>query len=439
MTFLPEVSSPMFRVFLFLLFGIAGARGFAQSAIQQVDRIVAIVNDDVIVMSELDNRIERVQAQLADAGTRAPPYQVLQKQVLERLIIDRLQLQVADRTGVRIDESTLNAAVADMARKNGLRLREFRDVLENDGYNFADFRAQVRNQMRISQVRQRNVGDRVVVSNRDVDSFLATQAKQGPADNEYHLNHILLALPDGASPEQIAKTGAHADELLRRLREGANFAEMAVAESAGQRALEGGDMGWKKASQLPTIFSRVVPAMNVGDVSEVIRSPSGFHIVRLTEVRGQDKHIVMQTLSRHILIRTNEVISDEEAQTRLEQLKLRIEGGEDFGDLARSHSDDRASAIKGGELGWLSPGDLIPKFEKVADNLALGEVSKPFKTQFGWHIVQVMERREYDNTEEVMRSRAREQIRERKAEEEGQAWLRQLRDSAYVEYRLDDQ
>jgi len=313
-----------------------------------------------------------------------------------------------------------------------------RDVLENDGYDFAEFRAQVRSQIRISQVRQRNVGDRVIVSNRDVDSFLAMQAKQGPADNEYHLSHILLALPDGASPEQIAKTRARAGELLQRLRDGANFAEMAVAESDGQRALEGGDMGWKKASQLPTIFSRVVPAMNVGDVSEVIRSPSGFHIVRLAEVRGEDKHIVMQTLSRHILIRTNEVISDEEAQTRLEQLKLRIEGGEDFGDLARSHSDDRASAINGGELGWLSPGDLIPKFEKVADNLALDEVSKPFKTQFGWHIVQVVERREYDNTEEVMRSKAREQIRERKAEEEGQAWLRQLRDSAYVEYRLDE-
>ncbi len=428
----------MFRVFLFLLLGIAGARGFAQSAIQEVDRIVAIVNDDVIVMSELDNRIEQVQAQLADAGTRAPPYQILQKQVLERLIIDRLQLQVADRTGIRIDESALNAAVANMARKNGLSVREFRDVLENDGYDFAEFRAQVRNRIRISQVRQRNVGDRVVVSNRDVDSFLAMQAKQGPADNEYHLSHILLALPDGASPEQIAKTRARAGELLQRLRDGANFAEMAVAESDGQRALEGGDMGWKKASQLPTIFSRVVPAMNVGDVSEVIRSPSGFHIVRLAEVRGEDKHIVMQTLSRHILIRTNEVISDEEAQTRLEQLKLRIEGGEDFGDLARSHSDDRASAINGGELGWLSPGDLIPKFEKVADNLALDEVSKPFKTQFGWHIVQVVERREYDNTEEVMRSKAREQIRERKAEEEGQAWLRQLRDSAYVEYRLDE-
>jgi peptidyl-prolyl cis-trans isomerase SurA len=398
-----------------------------------------VVNDDVIVKSELDRRIEQVRSQLADSGTAPPPDDVLQKQVLERLIMDRLQLQVADRSGIQIDDQTLNDAISDMAAKNGLTLREFRDVLDRDGYDFGQFREEVRDQIAINQVRQREVGDRIVVSERDVENFLAMQAKQGSTDFEYRMAQILIGTADGATPEEIAEKEREAREVLAELRDGADFAETAVAVSDGQQALEGGDLGWKKAAQLPTIFANIAAQMSPGEISDVIRSPSGFHIVKLLDVRGQERHIVTQTLSRHILIRPNEIVSDEDAESRLLQLKSRIEQGEDFGTLARSHSDDRGSAIKGGELGWLSPGDLIPKFEAVADSLQVGEVSEPFKTQFGWHIVQVMERREHDNTAEVLRAAARQQIRERKLEEEGQAWLAQIRDTAFVEYRLEEE
>ncbi len=426
------------RALLLVLVGIAWLQVPAQSRIEELDRIVAIVNEDVIVWSELEERIREVRSQLTSSGTSPPPYQVLQKQVLERLIIERLQLQVADRTGIRVDDNALNAAIADMAQKNNLSLRDFRDILRRDGYDFAEFREQVRDQMRIAQVRQRNVGDRIVVSERDVDNFLANQSNRSAPDREYHIAHILVALPEGASAEEIAQAKQRAEGIVARLRGGDDFAQTAVAMSDGQQALSGGDLGWKKTAELPTIFVPVVPNLGIGEVSNPIRSPSGFHIIKVLETRGNDQYIVNQTLARHILIRPNELISDDDARIRLEQLRARVLGGEDFGELARSHSDDRGSAIKGGELGWLNPGSLIPRFEEVSDSLAPGEISEPFKTQFGWHIVQVMDRREHDNTEDIVRVKAREQIRERKLEEEGQGWLRQIRDSAYVEYRLDE-
>ena len=230
-----------------------------------------------------------------------------------------------------------------------------------------------------------------------------------------------------------------AQQVLERLQDGGDFRQIALIESDGQRALDGGDLGWKKTTQLPTIFVNTVPKMNPGDISDIIKSANGFHIIRLDDIRGENKHIITQTLSRHILMRPNELVSDEDAEIRLRQLILRVETGEDFGELARSHSEDRGSAVNDGELGWLNPGTLIPKFEKVADSLNPGEVSQPFKTQYGWHIVQVIARREHDDTEEVTRAKAREQIRERKAEEEGQAWLRQLRDQAYVDFRLEEE
>ena len=410
----------------------------AQS-IQEIDRIIAIVNDDVIVMSELDRRIEQVLKQIEDAGNQAPPYQILQKQVLERLIVDRLQIQMADQSGIFISDEQLNAAMSDMAQRSGLDLRGFRDAIRSGGYDYTLFREQTREQLLIARVRQIFVGDRVVVSDRDIENHLLMQANLGNEDFEYRLSHILIATPEGASAEAIADTRARAEGALARLQAGEDFAQIALRESDGQRALEGGDLGWLKAAQLPTIFANVVPKMKPGDVSDIIKSASGFHVVSLVNVRGHSQHIVTQTLSRHILIRPNELISDEDAEIRLRQLILRVETGEDFGELARTHSDDQASAINNGELGWLNPGDLIPQFEEVADRLAPGQISQPFRTQYGWHIVEVIGRRGHDNTEEVTRFKAREQIRARKADEEGQAWLRQLRDQAYVEYRSDDE
>ena len=429
--------SPLIRSSLFTLMLVLFSQ--SPSALTEYDRIIAIVNDDVIVASEIDRRVEQVRAQLENAGTPSPPLQVLQKQVLDRVIIERLQLQVADDTGIRISEEQLNRALSEMASANGLTLRQFRDVLRRDGLDFTLFREQIRDQIRISQVRQRNIGDRVIVSPREVDNFLAMQERLGSPDHEFRLGHILIATPEGASAQDIADAEHNAEQVAAEVRAGADFARMAVTYSHGQQALNGGDLGWKKASQLPTIFAPLVPTMAIGEVSDPIQSASGFHLIKVTEVRGQERHVVTQTHARHILIRPNELVSDEDAAIRLQQLISRVQDGENFGDLARSHSDDRTSAINGGDLGWTNPGDLIPKFEQRAAALEPGEVSKPFKTQFGWHVVQVLERRQHDNTDEIARNQARQQIRERKIEEEGQAWLRQLRDSAYVEYRLEIQ
>ena len=403
-----------------------------------LDRVVAIVNNVVIVFSELKNRIQTVRSQLSQSGTQPPPRHVLTKQVLERLILERLQIELANRTGIRVGDDELNRAVAGIARQNGLELREFRDILEQDGYNFAKFREEIRREILLARVQQRSVHSRIKVTGREVDNFLETREKQGSAENEYRLGHILIAVPEGASPEQIAAARERTEEVLGKLRQGADFAQTAVAVSDGQQALQGGDLGWRKAAQVPTLFSEIVVNMEVGGLSEPIRSASGFHIVTLLEKRGDDRMIITQTSARLIVIRPNEITSDADAETRLEQLKERIELGEDFASLARSHSDDTRTAAKGGDLGWLSPGDANPRLEEAIQDLAPGEVSSPFRTEQGWQIVQVVERRDYDGTDQVRRSNAKEQIRRRKTEDELQTWLRQLRDEAYVEYRLEE-
>lgn len=429
-----------YAVFLVLLL-CCGAAAHAQQTgqIQEINRIVAVVNDDVIVRTELDEQLRQVRAQLADSGTPAPPSAVLEKQVLERLILGRLQIQIAESAGIRIDDEELNATVAQIAQSNGLSIREFRDILESDGYSFSQFREQMREQLIISQVRQRSVESRVTVSQRDVENFLVMQSKRGDQVDEYRLQHILIALPEGASPEQIAAAKENAQSVLDELRDGADFAELAVAVSDGQRALDGGDLGWRKASQLPSIFADAVPELSPGELSDLIRSPAGFHIVKLAErSSGGGGGVVTQTHARHILVKTDALISDEEAETRLWAAKERFANGEDFADLAQSMSQDRASAIKGGDLGWTSPGQFVPTFEAVMASLQPGEVSDPFESQFGWHIILVEDRRQQDNSDEVRRAMAYEELSKRKADEEAQAWLRQIRDEAYVEYRLDE-
>ncbi len=406
--------------------------------IEELDRVVAVVNDDVIVFSELQVRAHRVAEQLRQSGTSPPPDDVLEKQVLERLVVDRLQVQTAEQSGIRVDDATLDRALSDMARKNGVGLGEFKRILERDGFIYATFREDVREEIVISRLRRRQVENRIKVSDREIDNLLANQTGGVNAENEYRLSHILISVPEAASPEEIANAKSRGEAVLTRLADGQDFAEVAAAESDGQQALRGGDLGWRKAAQLPSLFSTVVPELKQGEPSELIRSPSGFHIIRISSTRGDKSTLITQSHVRHILIRTDEVTVDEDAQTRLNQLKTRIEGGDDFDTLAKSHSSDRGSAAKGGDLGWVSPGDLVPKFEQRMNALAPGQVSEPFKTQFGWHIVQLLQRREHDNTEKVHRARARNQIRARKVEEETQAWLRRMRDEAYVEYRLDD-
>ncbi len=415
-----------------------GAQSSVTPEIVEIDRIVAVVNDDVIVHSELQTRLRAVIDQLQNAGVPAPPEDVLKKQVLEQLILDRLQLQLAEGTGIRVDDETLNRQIADIARQNQLSLREFRDILQRDGYDFAAFREEIRNELIKSRVQQRQVQDRVQITERDIDNFIATQAKQGSNIPEYRVGHILIAVPDGASPEQLAEAKQRAEDIVERLRDGANFGRIAAAESDGRQALEGGDLGWRKAGALPTMFEKVVPELEKGEISEIIRSSSGFHVLKLLDVRGAGRLVIEQTNARHILIKTNEIVSSADARSRLRVLRSRVQNGADFAELARASSDDPGSAVKGGDLGWLSPGDTIPAFEKTMDALAVGEISEPFETQFGWHIVQVLGRRDRDSTEEVQRAKAAEQLRNRKVDEELQAWFRQIRDEAYIEYRLDE-
>jgi peptidyl-prolyl cis-trans isomerase SurA len=404
-----------------------------------LNRIVATVNDDVIMQSELDNRVVMVTAQLEQQHTQLPPEAALKKQVLDRLIIENLQLQMAERSGIRIDDDTLNKNLLNLAQQNNMTLDQFRQFLEKDGYDYVAFREQFRNQLTMNRVRQQMVDSRVEVTEQEVDHLLETAASFKDQNKEYHLAHILVSVPEAASPEQVQAAQQRIDDILKRLKGGADFSQVAIAESDGQQALTGGDLGWRKTGQLPSFFSDVVGQLQKGQVSDPIRTPSGFHLIKIVDIRGDERHVVEQTRARHILLRPDTLNSEADVKTRLQQLRDRIEQGEDFATLARANSQDPGSGSKGGDLGWVTPGQMVPEFEKAMDALKIGEVSEPVKSRFGWHLIQVLDRREQDNTDEYRRTRARESIRQRKTDEELEIWLRRLRDESYVEYHLDDE
>ncbi|MEJ2554242.1 MAG: peptidylprolyl isomerase [Gammaproteobacteria bacterium] len=404
--------------------------------LEPVDKIVAVVNDDVITSTELANRLHSIKEQLKNQSAPIPPDADLKRQVLDRMILASLQLQLADKNGIRVDDETLNRTIERIAQDNKLTLPQFRSVLEREGYDFATFREDIRREITISRVQQRQVNDRITVTDQEIDNFLAAQRAHGNTGAEYHLAHILIAVPDAASAERIQAARRRAEDVLKRLRAGANFQETAIAMSDGQQALQGGDLGWRKAEELPTLFVEPVMHMKTGDISDLIRSPSGFHIIKLLDQRNDQRHIVTQTHARHILIRTDELTNDAAARARLNDIRKHVQDGADFGELARKFSSDTATATNGGDLGWVNPGDMVPCFQAQMDKLATGELSQPFKTRFGWHIVQVLGRRRHDDTTAFVRSQARKAIRQRKAEEELQSWLARLRDDAYVENRL---
>lgn len=402
---------------------------------QSLDKIVAVVNDEVILESDLQDMEQTIRQQIRQRDAAMPPSDILRKQVLERLIMQRLQIQEADKVGIRVGDDALNAALKQIADKNQLTLRQFRDVLEKDGYDFSQFRETIRDEMIIARLRKSQVEDRVVVSDREVDNFLATQKIQDGGQVEYDLQHILISLPEAASPEEVQAAQEKLEKVQALLKEGGDFSQVAAGYSDGQNALEGGELGWRKQGELPSLFADVVPTLAVGEVSQPLRSGSGFHLVRVKGKKSEDVHLVKQTLASHILIKTNELTTDEEAQQRLEKLRERIVNGEDFAELARANSDDTGSAIDGGSLGWVSPGVMVPEFEEKMNSLAVGEMSDVFKSRFGWHLIKVFDRREENMAEEYQRSKAREQIRQRKIDEEMETWLRSMRDEAYVEYR----
>lgn len=407
------------------------------TAIEELDSIVAVVNNDVIVRSELEHEISLAIPQLQEKGGQLPPRSVLEKQVLERMILKRLQMQEAEKLGIRIDDAALTQAMTNIAARNGMALEDLYATLEAGGIRFEDFREDTRMQMLTARLQAQEVMKNIVVTDQEVERFLQREGDSLIERTDVRLSHLLVAVPETASDKEVEQARKKARALVEELRSGADFARIARRESDGRRAAEGGDLGWFAMADVPSLVQDLAHTMAKGEISDLLRSPSGFHIIKIADVKGTGPEIVTQTNARHILIRTNEVVSDKDARTRLSQLRLRIVGGDDFATLARSHSDDTGSALKGGDLGWLNPGDTVPKFENAMNALALNEVSQPFESPFGWHIVQVVERRRQDTTEELMKLKAREAIRERKADEAVEQWLRRLQDEAYIEMRMD--
>jgi len=425
------------RKLILLLAALAAATSV--HAVTLVDRIVAVVNKDVITYSELNEAVGMAERQLRRQGTPAPERAVLERQMLERMILDKAQLQLARETGIRIDELQLDRAVERIAQSNNMTLADFRKALEADGVGFDAWRGDIRQQMIMARLREREVENKVQVSDTEVDLFLEQQ-KNRPDDNtEYNIAHILVRVPEGASPERIRQARERAEQAAGEVKGGAPFARVAAAYSDAPDALQGGAIGWRNHQRLPEIFADALAKMNPGEVSAPLRSPAGFHIVQLVERRGAGAEApVVQTRLRHILIRTNEAVSEAEARRKLLDLRERIvSGGQDFAALARANSDD-GTAARGGELDWVYPGDTVPEFERAYQELKVSEISQPVRTPFGYHLIQVLERRSSDLSPERKRLQARQALRDRKADEAYQEWLRQLRDQTYVELRLDE-
>ena len=402
-----------------------------------LDRIVAVVEEDVILDRELTIEANSIVRKLEANNVMIPPAFILRKQVLERIIIDRLQRQLAERSGIRVSDEMLRSSVTDIASKNNMSVDQFRLELEAQGMSFQRFEESIRNEIIINQLRAREVSSRIKVTDREVRHFLETQGDVSEETVQYHLGHILVAIPEAASSTIIQKAKEKANKIIDNLRAGADFKQTAIAESDGGNALNGGDLGWRTTGEIPTLFIDSLAKLNQGDIAPLIRSPSGFHIIKLIELKGIDRHIVTKTRARHILVKTNELIDDAEAKKRLLLLKERIADGDDFATLARSNSDDKGSAINGGDLNWVGPGSLVPPFEAAMNKLAINEISDPVQTQFGWHIIQVLEREDRDNSSEHKKNQVKEEIRKRKIEEETELWLRRLRDEAFVDINLD--
>jgi peptidyl-prolyl cis-trans isomerase SurA len=404
---------------------------------QRLDSIVAVVNEGVVLESELDSQTEMILARLQEQNVQLPPPEVLRDQILERLIVDRIQLQRAERIGIRISDEMLNGAMAEVARRNNITFAELPRALQSQGIDYGAYREEMRDQLALEQLRQVDVLSRINVSDREISRCLEDLEQNVGANSEFNLSHILISVPANATAEQFREAEVAARQLYEQLRDGADFAQAAVTYSDAQNALEGGALGWRKGTELPTLFTGVVEGLSPGDIAEPIRNASGFHIIRLNDLRGAlARSEVDQSRVRHILIRPDEIIDDATARQQLGELRERILAGESFADLAQLNSDDPGSAAEGGDLGWTSPGTFVPEFTEVAQSLEIGELSAPFRSRFGWHILEVTDRRVYDNTEEVRERNCIASIRAGKLEEETQLWLRRMRDEAFVDKRI---
>lgn len=425
-----------------LIFGSAVAHGQTRELStrgQLLDRIAAVVNDGVVLSSELDDQVNDVTARLREQNTELPPRNVLRRQVLERLVLEQIQLQRADRIGIQVSDEMLNGALNDIAQRNGINFADLPSALEQQGVDYRAYREEIRRTLMLQLLRQRDVIGRINISPRELEQFMARQQNAPDQNSEYSISHILVSVPVAASPEQLAEREKRAREVFEKAKAGEDFAQLAVAYSESSTNIEGGALGWRKGPQLPSIASEQIARMKAGEVTEPIRTPSGFHLFRLNEVRGAagQSAVQSQVHARHILMRTNELQDDETVRQKLADIRERVmNGGEDFGAVAAVTSQDPGSAPEGGDLGWAGPGTFDPAFEAQLDQLSENQISQPFQTQFGWHIVQLLGRRVHDVTDDIRRNRAFAALREAKAEEETELWLRRLRDEAFVEYRL---
>ena len=402
-----------------------------------IDRIVAVVNDDVITRHELDERLTIVIRELGKQGTRLPAMEALEKQLLERIIMDKLQTQFARETGVQVDDAQLDRALQRIAQENKFAsLAEFRSRLEQDGVEYKKFREEIRGEIVATRLREREVDSKLMISEGEIENYLATQARQTGKGAEYLLSHILVLVPEQASSDKIQASRDRAEKALAQLHAGADFAQVAAEFSDARDALQGGALGWRTTDRIPTLFVDALQGMKPGEVSKALRSANGFHILKLMEERSKEAPVVItQTRVRHILIKTSELMPEMEAKKRLLEIKLRIDTGSDFAAQAKRYSED-GSAVQGGDLGWISLGETVPEFENAMNALSDGEVSDAVQSSFGWHLIQVLERRDADVSMEQKKAQARAAIRGLKSDEAYQDWLRQLRDRAYVEYHL---
>jgi peptidyl-prolyl cis-trans isomerase SurA len=423
---------------LFIFGVIVSFSGYAKSenSIQKLDRIIAVVDQDVITEKELQEKINSVISNLKNQKIEIPSESVLRKQVIERLIANSIQIQLANQTGLKINDTQVDKTIERIAEKNKLNVVDFKKTLEKDGTNFYKFREEIRNEITIAQLKEREVDSKILITDGEIDNFLNAQSKE--IQDEFDVAHILIRVPEDASPEKLEKLKNKAEEASKQIQSGKNFTQVSAAFSETPNALEGGNLGWKKASDLPTLFVDALKKIEVGSLSPILRSPNGFHILKLINKKGSSGPVVVeQTHVRHILIKLSEITSENEGRQKLIGIKERLENGIKFEDMAKQYSED-PSATNGGDLGWINPGDTVPEFEKTMKQLNINQISDPIKTPFGWHLIQLLEKRSQDMSKESARMQARQQIKMRKSEEAYQDWLQELRDRSFVELRLED-
>ncbi len=404
---------------------------------QELDKILAVVEEDVVLESELEEQIFRVKEQIQAQGAKMPPRIILQRQVLERLIFEKVQVAVANQIGISVDDATLSRAIATIAKRNEMEIEEFFKVLKSENFDPETFKQQIREEILIAKLRKNEIDKRIRVTPTEIDNYLRNQSVSGDDKDEYKISHILVSLPVNASDTEIQLSRDKANEAHSQLINGTDFNLVSINFSDSPKALEGGDLGWRKRNEIPSLFADTVSYMNINEVSPIFTNSSGFHIIKLTDQRKSGKILVQQHKARHILIKPSELLTKEAALNKLLQLRRRIEGGADFAAIARTNSDDRTSALEGGDLGWVQKGKMVPEFEEVMTAGEINELSQPFETEFGLHIVQVLERRLHDDTVMVKRQKARDAIRRQKIDERKESWLRRIRDEAYVEYRIE--